>query len=209
MAAVNSTVTFRDIPGFPGYRVGDDGSVWSCYRRSKFAGPRTLDGPWVQLRLKKQRSGHLVIRLSDASGRRRWHSVHHLVLYAFVGPRPPGKEACHFPDRNPANNHLNNLRWDTKKANHADAVVHGTLGEGENSPRAKLTNAKVRELRREYAAGGTSHSRLARKYGLTDGAIGFILNGQTWKNPEAQIDYAPANGSTSASGPRIKSGGMP
>jgi hypothetical protein len=26
------TVSYRPIEGFPGYRVGDDGSVWSCKR---------------------------------------------------------------------------------------------------------------------------------------------------------------------------------
>lgn len=30
MSDVQSTVTYRPINGFPGYRVGDDGSVWSC-----------------------------------------------------------------------------------------------------------------------------------------------------------------------------------
>src|SRR5215472_269740 len=28
-----SQVDYRDIPGFPGYRVGDDGSIWSAWRK--------------------------------------------------------------------------------------------------------------------------------------------------------------------------------
>lgn len=50
--------------------------------------------------------------------------VHHLVLEAFVGPRPDGYECCHADD-NPANNHLSNLRWDTRSANSIDAVRNG------------------------------------------------------------------------------------
>ena len=26
-------VEYRDVPGWPGYRVGDDGSVWSLWKR--------------------------------------------------------------------------------------------------------------------------------------------------------------------------------
>lgn len=27
------TVEYRDIEGFPGYRIGSDGTVWSCWKR--------------------------------------------------------------------------------------------------------------------------------------------------------------------------------
>jgi hypothetical protein len=74
--------------------------------------------------------------ISKRDGRRRvWLSVHGrkrlrpiapLVLEAFVGPRPaPNLDCCHG-DGNPANDLLGNLRWDTKRANHADSVRHGT-----------------------------------------------------------------------------------
>jgi site-specific DNA-cytosine methylase len=29
---MTAAVAYRDVPGFPGYRVGDDGSVWPRYR---------------------------------------------------------------------------------------------------------------------------------------------------------------------------------
>ncbi|MGH3845534.1 MAG: HNH endonuclease [Pseudonocardiaceae bacterium] len=51
--------------------------------------------------------------------------VHHLVLTAFVEPRPPGKEGRHL-DRNPGNNHLSNLRWSTHSENQLDQIRHGT-----------------------------------------------------------------------------------
>jgi hypothetical protein len=46
--------------------------------------------------------------------------VHCLVLEAFVGPRPPGTQACHAPDPDPTNNRLDNLRWDTPSGNALD-----------------------------------------------------------------------------------------
>lgn len=52
--------------------------------------------------------------------------VHQLVLELFVGPRPRGKEARHFPDQNPANNHVSNLSWTTAVINQRDRIANGT-----------------------------------------------------------------------------------
>lgn len=70
--------------------------------------------------------GHLRVRLFSGDGiatsvRRQ---VHHLVLCAFVCERPSGMVGCHNDD-NPANNTLENLRWDTPAANVADAIRSG------------------------------------------------------------------------------------
>lgn len=58
------------------------------------------------------------------NARRKHHYVHRLVATAFIGEGPEGMEVCHA-DGNPANNHVGNLRWDTKKANGADTTRHG------------------------------------------------------------------------------------
>lgn len=55
---------------------------------------------------------------------RKIRYIHHLVLEAFVGPRPEGKEGCHFNDIG-TNNWVGNLRWDTRSANKFDAVRNG------------------------------------------------------------------------------------
>ena len=92
---------------YPDYRVGSDGSVWS--RKNN----RWGIGKWRMLKLFRSASfGHMSVALSNKNGQ-RFFRVHRLVLSAFVGPCPVGMEACHFPDRNPSNNHLENLRWDT------------------------------------------------------------------------------------------------
>lgn len=59
------------------------------------------------------------------NGRLERPQVHRLVLETFVGPCPPGMEACHN-DGNPANNHVSNLRWDTGSSNMLDKRRHGT-----------------------------------------------------------------------------------
>ncbi len=148
------TVEYRDIPDFPGYRVGSDGSVWSLYKCDSFGmsgicRPKRL--PWVALKPRADRKSRLSVTL--CRDRRVFNrSVHRLVLEAFVGPCPEGMQCCHFPDRNPANNRLSNLRWDTAKANAADKVIHGTDVRSKPTPRAELDAATVLETHRRLAA---------------------------------------------------------
>lgn len=108
-------VTYRPIPSAKGYWAGSDGSIWSQRR-----------GRPIKLKLAMNKTNRRLY-ISPYGGRQR--QVAHLVLEAFVGPRQPGMEACHFPDRTPSNNAITNLRWDTRRENIRDAQIHkvGTL----------------------------------------------------------------------------------
>lgn len=187
MAGVTATTEYRGVPGHPGYRVGDDGSVWTCLRKTYSKGHIGIiwvrGDTWSEMGYSKHRDGHLrvVLRLQ---GNSRYLQVHRLVLETFVGPCPEGYQACHFPDRNPANNALSNLRWDTQAANQADRVVHGTDLRGEQVKSSKLTAAAVVSIRREYAEGGTTTYELAAKYGVSRPAIGYLLARKTWAHVE-------------------------
>jgi len=77
------------------------------------------------LKLVKHREGYRCVTLYRNDGKPTKVLVHHLVLEAFVGPRPPGKEGCHW-DNNRANNYIENLRWGTRSDNMQDSVRHGT-----------------------------------------------------------------------------------
>jgi hypothetical protein len=103
---------WKPVLGFEGfYEVSNQGQV-----RNARTGRVLRPGP--------SNFGHLSVVL----GRGNTRMVHALVLEAFVGPRPKGKESCHF-DGNPANNRLENLRWGTRSENNLDAVRHGTWGD--------------------------------------------------------------------------------
>jgi hypothetical protein len=70
-------------------------------------------------------TGHLnVVLYYLAPDEGRNARIHTLVLEAFAGPRPEGMEGCHN-DGNPTNNHIDNLRWDTRSANNQDTLRHG------------------------------------------------------------------------------------
>lgn len=174
MASSNSIVTYKDIPEYPEYRIGNDGSVWSCKSRERY--PKKV--PWRKLKPKVNKDGHLIVTLCRP---RKMFFVHTLVLVAFVGPRPKGMEACHYPDRNPANNKPSNLRWGTRKDNAADSVKHGTNPHGEKHGCARLKVDDVRSIRTSYAA-GVSSKKLAEKYGINKAHVWDIVARNVWKS---------------------------
>ncbi len=112
-----------DKLGFMGYRVGNDGSVWSRWRLYWATGGRggfksIADGEWRQLAPGIDNTGHLKIGLMK-TGKRYFKLVHRLVLQAFVGPCPKNMQCRHL-DNNPKNNNIENLKWDTAKNNCKD-----------------------------------------------------------------------------------------
>lgn len=109
------------VPGYEGvYEVSDQGRVRSLDRADSRGRSRT--GRVLSLRI--QPSGHRTVSLCTNAKRRIFH-VHHLVLMAFVGPRPTGMEGCHWND-DPTDNRVENLRWDTRSGNQLDSVRNGT-----------------------------------------------------------------------------------
>ena len=114
---------WRPVLGYEGlYEVSDAGRVRSLSREVRSGrGVRVVEGR--VLHPTPGALGRLSVSLSN--GRAVVRLVHHLVLEAFVGPRPDGAECCHG-DGDASNNRLSNLRWDTHRANVLDAVAHGT-----------------------------------------------------------------------------------
>jgi|ERR1043166_1053935 hypothetical protein len=174
---------YRNVVGFPGYRVGDDGSVWTCkVVRGNVGGSagthRVLSDTWKPMKLKPDRRGYLTVHLW-ANGVGKHCKVHRLVLEAFVGPCPEGMEACHSPDRDPANCNLGNLRWDTKSANAKDRVKDGMQIKGERHGMAKLTKDQVIEIRRRHENGERVGS-LSSAFSMSHQAISKIINRKRW-----------------------------
>jgi hypothetical protein len=195
MSEAQATVTYKDLPGHPGYRVGDDGSVWTQWHkvgRGYRYGFKTVRGEdWQPMKLRPNRAGRLSVVLFPGAVERQ---VAHLVLEAFVGPCPPGMECCHDPDPDPANNRLPNVRWGTKESNYADRDRHGRTARGEKAGGAKLSEEQAKQIIAEYAAGpryGVT-KRLAAKFGVNPGTIHRIATGRKWKH--LHLSTPPSDG---------------
>lgn len=174
-------VVYKDVPGFPGYLVGDDGSVWSCWRKrgtNRKGTEAYLSGEWKRLAVRAdRRTGYVLVGLTCA-GKQHTMLLHCLVLRCHVGPCPEGMQACHDPDPTRTNNRLDNLRWDTPKNNHADRKRLGKTNPGDRNGNAKLTALAVLDIRANR--GKVRQIDLAAKHGVNQAAISAIQRRQTW-----------------------------
>lgn len=102
----------------------------SHYEVSNFGRVASLKHRWGQrnqpliLKASPMGTGYPRVTLVKDS-KQEYRLVHHLVLEAFVGPRPKGCEAEHY-DGIRTNASLHNLRWATPKENASDKTRHGT-----------------------------------------------------------------------------------
>lgn len=170
---------WKDVVGYEGYyQVSNLGNVKSLTRKLKL--------PCGQIRTYKGRkikpdtdsNGYQIIGLSK-NGIVKEGKVHQLVLKAFVSPCPEGQVCRHFPDRNPANNKLENLQWGTKQQNNGtDRVVHGNSNDGYRCGGAKLTLIQVKEIRQSK---NKTQTALAKQFGVTQSTIFDIIHRKSWK----------------------------
>lgn len=203
MQEVDSTpaqevVEYRVIPQLPGYMAGDDGSIWSCWKqRGRLLGMSRGGGGWINTGQRRRRVALAESRVTPRSpnkkpylragirigGRKQKVLAHHCVLWAFVGPCPPGMECRHL-DGNVLNNTRRNLAWGTKQENMEDQRTHGTNPAGQRKFNAKLSDDDVLEIRRCYSRqyGGRHSLRLAQRFGVSVSTIQSVVSRSTWRH---------------------------
>ena len=166
--------TWKSIPGFEDYEVSDHGNVRSldkqvCARAGK---TRTVKGKRLKAQLTT--TGYQKVSLGRA---KRNAKVHHLVLLAFVGPRPSGQWGLHG-DGNPWNNKVSNLRWGTPADNSQDMVRHGRAGrtKGLASGRAVLTDNDIHFIRESSA----TTRNLGKQFEVSAATISKIRTRKLW-----------------------------
>lgn len=159
--------TWRAIPGSEGrYEVSDLGRVRSLVRGGRILKPA------------KSKTGYLMVA-PVIDGRNKPRRVHHLVLLAFVGPRPDGAEGCHNNDV-PGDNRLVNLRWDTRAANVADRKARGYFRSTEFFMLYRtLVPAQVMAILEERNK--RRASVIAAEYGISRHTVYNIWSRRIWK----------------------------
>jgi hypothetical protein len=170
--------TWKQIAANPNYWVSDLGRVKSDPAQPYQGKPGRILKP-NERRNQYGRLVCLTVNLSWPGKTYKTARVHRLVLEAFIGPAPDGCEACHY-DGNPANNRLDNLRWDTKAANQRDIDRHGTRSPppthiGEKHPLAKLRAEDVAYIR---ARGPGDAAALAARFGVSRKTIYRVKRGE-------------------------------
>lgn len=170
---ITAGVRFKDIPGFPYYRIGDDGTPQS---RRGYSGKII---PWYDMKVTMTPAGRRQVTFFK-NGKNHRRAIAPLVLEAFIGPRPAGMLCCHN-DGNRANDHLSNLRWATHRENMRDRELHGKTCRGSRNAAAKLNEAQVAEIRARIRVGEPQVS-LAAIYGISVCTISEIKRKVKWKH---------------------------
>lgn len=174
---------WKTIPGASHYQVSDEGDVCSVDRT---VGGRRYTG--VVLKTRVSNRGYVLVNIRTDDGQVQTRTVHTLVLEAFVGPCPPGMEACHEDD-NDLNNRLSNLRWDTHGHNEQDKYTSGRHPKPVPPPRPKprciLCDGVVDR------GGRRCHACVV---GIGEEAAALLASGVTLTEAMRRLDYPSAEG---------------
>lgn len=177
------SVEYRHLPTFPGYRIGNDGTVWTAWKQIGLGGGKgsrcEIRDRWRQVTVFLDPASRSIVLLRRSDKKRVTCRVHVLVALAFLGPKPPGKEVAHENGK-PTDNRVENLAYKTHSENLRDRVRHGTDDRGEKSPLAKLTDSLVRQMKAEYVRGKVGYSTLGKKYGVCPRTVARIIAGVAW-----------------------------
>lgn len=140
-------------------------------------------------RLRHVRKRHKVLDLGDfyirtnlvSGGKKKGALLHTLVAEAFIGPRPSNEYVVNHKNGRKSDNRLENLEWITRRENQRHACAVLGKCSGENHGRSVLTEEQVKQIRARYVGTRGQQTALAREFGVTQGAIGHILRGVTWR----------------------------
>jgi len=103
---------YLPIPGYPGYFVGTDGSVWSSWTNEN---PSRQLTAWHLLK-KSVRCGRNRVHIRRADGKAMHELVGWLALMAFKGPSAdPAAKFVRHVNGDLLDDHPGNLRWSRRR----------------------------------------------------------------------------------------------
>jgi hypothetical protein len=175
----DATESWLQIPGFEGiYAVSDLGNVMSMNYGNR---------GFQRLLVPVLKRGYPCVWLSK-NKHQKIYSVHRLVMLAFVGPCPIGREVNHISGIK-SDGRLLNLEYVTHSENKLHAyriglqkpAVHTNWNprHGVNHRNAKLTLEQIGSIQDKLAQGMTQRE-VAVEFGVNPSNISRIANGKRW-----------------------------
>ncbi len=125
--------------------------------------------------------GFLTLKIRWVGNTSNTICIHIFTAEKFVTkPSELHKHVIHI-DGNKKNNHYKNLKWLTKKENVQFRKERGDFDHFiKNTPSAKLTESKVRILKKFLKQGKTKKKILAKQFGISTMQINKIASGENW-----------------------------
>lgn len=175
----NGLMEYKEVPGFPAYRINDKGRLQTRWTWGPHYSGYTFPDKWKDLPSKPNDKGYIPVNIRAGNGKSRRTHIHRLVAEVFIGPPPFERAVVRHLDGNPLNNSSDNLSWGSYKDNEDDKIAHGT--HNSRISNAKLTPDHVREIR-SRASEGEAQKDLATLFGVSRPTITRIVNRTIWED---------------------------
>lgn len=157
-------IVWKIHPEFTKYEVSNQGLVRNALTKRIRA-------------MSRNESGYLETSIGGKSMR-----IHRLVAQTFIqNDLPDIRNQVNHKNGNKLDNAVDNLEWVTIAENNRHAAATNLVHHGERSSKTKLTEDQVIEMRKRFEAGGISKYRLAKIYGISANAVGFIISRRNWR----------------------------
>lgn len=168
---------WRDVPGWEGFYA-----VSNLGRIKRLAGSPRCNADRV-LKLKQNTRGYLTYAPVRSGVKQTNVVVHRVVLHAFVGPPPIGKETANHINGIKTDNRLENLEWVTHAQNIKHAYDNGLHGiyKGSAASAALLSDSQVTQILK-MSASGMRHRQISEALGIGFRSIADIVAGKTYTN---------------------------
>lgn len=177
---------WKDIPLFKGYyKISNLGRIKSLNRTIK-----TINGQYRIYKSKiikgypHKKTGHLHIKI--CKNNKNFHiNVARLVLTLFKRPAKNNEFACHYPDKNPCNNKIDNLMWGTVITNNNHKYFHGTVVRGIKHHKTKFSENDIKNIFKLFK--NKSSREIAKIYNVNKSTILRIVNEDTWHHLNIEV----------------------
>lgn len=172
--------TLEDLPGenwaaveydAKHYQISTFGRIKSFYKdEAKILRPSVDKDGYLQIHLHKD-------------GKYKTFKIHYLVGKAFI-PNPEGKPEINHKFGNKMDNFVENLEWVTRVENDRHARETGLKKSGGECTYANLTDEMAEWVRQVNIPKDKKYSTkaLAKRLGVSETCIYFIIHGKTYKN---------------------------
>jgi hypothetical protein len=158
------------------YEVSDLGRVKALAHTVAHWCGRRIPKPERIVTQSRHSGGYLIVALRTG----KKHYVHRLVIAAFVGSAPSGRDVNHI-DGDKTNNSLSNLEYCDRKHNVRHAIATGLQDNSGEGNGMNKYSAEAITLAHGMVQGGASCAAAARATGVGPATVEMVVAGKRWK----------------------------
>lgn len=135
-------------------------------------------------------TGHRTLNLRLEGGFNQHVFIHKYVAECFIKKENEDQSFVVHTDNNKSNNHWSNLEWKNQKELTAFQTKNGVFSKEnrKNATHVKMTEEKVRLLKRRLKEGRTKKKILAKSFGITTMQLNRIERGENWGYVKIEVE---------------------